>query len=290
MDGLIKTTLLALVAGAAGAFIPTANAGDACCNPRPQFDTGVGYFDHYSACPYPGCRYSTGLACPFGNDEGDRGLGYIATPTRPSALSELAAQILVQVAAGADANDALHAAAELVRLTSGTANGGESDPAVRGQIREAYESLRQQIGGGASPVLDDALLAFGREIRVSEQYSRPQTFDQESLEQGQPGPPPSTDPLLIDPSLPQDGIPQSDPGANSRPLELPPEMRGIADLGPDDQIAAIIQGTCPVGGEVLGDAGKPLKVNVAGKPVFVCSGGCLRELQSRAATYEPEQR
>lgn len=38
---------------------------------------------------------------------------------------------------------------------------------------------------------------------------------------------------------------------------------------------ALQQRTCPVTGDLLGSMGKPIKVNVNGRFIFVCCQGCV---------------
>jgi hypothetical protein len=52
----------------------------------------------------------------------------------------------------------------------------------------------------------------------------------------------------------------------------------LAELSAEDREAAEHQGTCPVTGEPLGSMGTPIKVEVNGKPVFICCEGCREEL------------
>lgn len=52
----------------------------------------------------------------------------------------------------------------------------------------------------------------------------------------------------------------------------------LASLSAEDRALAEKQGTCPVTGEALGSMGEPIKVDVNGKPVFICCEGCREEL------------
>lgn len=83
---------------------------------------------------------------------------------------------------------------------------------------------------------------------------------------------------------------QPEPGrAGEGPLALPaprnvpviPEsMKGVRQLSPSDQRMALQQKTCPVTGDLLGSMGKPIKVNVNGRSVFVCCQGCVAEVRA----------
>ena len=55
-------------------------------------------------------------------------------------------------------------------------------------------------------------------------------------------------------------------------------MKGIAILPESEQEAALRQRICPVTGEPLGSMGKPIKVTVAGRSLFVCCQGCVNAI------------
>ena len=77
--------------------------------------------------------------------------------------------------------------------------------------------------------------------------------------------------------------PQQRPSATPAPT-IPEQMKGIALLPPEDQAAAIAQRTCPVTVDLLGSLGKPFKVEVLDRTVFVCCEGCVADL-----TANPEK-
>lgn len=60
--------------------------------------------------------------------------------------------------------------------------------------------------------------------------------------------------------------------------------RTLAKLDPEDQKLAQAQRICPVMEKPLGTMGKPIKVDVQGRPVFICCEGCREELLA-----EPEK-
>lgn len=68
----------------------------------------------------------------------------------------------------------------------------------------------------------------------------------------------------------------------SRPStqRLPEDMKGIALLSPSDQTAALAQGTCPVTKQKLGSMGKPIRVTVAGRSIWVCCEGCVNAVKA----------
>ncbi len=79
------------------------------------------------------------------------------------------------------------------------------------------------------------------------------------------------------------------------PRRLPPvsaadkeaaEIREAAPKLPEeDRKLAEEQKTCPVGNSALGSMGTPIKVDVGGKPVFICCEGCRKSL---LADYESQ--
>ena len=60
---------------------------------------------------------------------------------------------------------------------------------------------------------------------------------------------------------------------------------GLAELTAEDRSAAEKQRVCPVSGEALGTMGKPCKVTVVGRTVFLCCQGCEAELRKNPDKY-----
>lgn len=75
------------------------------------------------------------------------------------------------------------------------------------------------------------------------------------------------------------------PGRRQSSPQIPTEMEGIALLPELEQAAALRQRTCPVTKQPLGSMGKPLRVNVAGRSVFVCCEGCVNALKNNPQKY-----
>jgi hypothetical protein len=63
-------------------------------------------------------------------------------------------------------------------------------------------------------------------------------------------------------------------GADTKSL---PE--GLAELSEADRALAEKQKVCPVSGELLGSMGKPVKLEIKGRTVFLCCGGCEEDLK-----------
>jgi Cu(I)/Ag(I) efflux system membrane fusion protein len=61
--------------------------------------------------------------------------------------------------------------------------------------------------------------------------------------------------------------------------------KGLAELSDADRAAAEKQRVCPVSGLVLGAMGKPYKVTVKGKTVFLCCPGCEEKIMKNPDTY-----
>ena len=53
----------------------------------------------------------------------------------------------------------------------------------------------------------------------------------------------------------------------------------MAELSPEDRTLAMAQKLCPVGDSPLGSMGKPVKVSVKGRAVFLCCDGCERAVK-----------
>jgi len=58
---------------------------------------------------------------------------------------------------------------------------------------------------------------------------------------------------------------------------------GLAKLSPEDRKLAEAQKYCPVQKTRLGSMGKPVKLMIEGKPVFLCCGGCKDEAEEAPA-------
>ncbi|MCI0335252.1 MAG: hypothetical protein L0228_18740 [Planctomycetes bacterium] len=62
-------------------------------------------------------------------------------------------------------------------------------------------------------------------------------------------------------------------------------VAAFAKLSADDRALAEKQRICPVTGELLGSMGAPIKVDVAGQPVFICCEGCQENLLAKPDEY-----
>lgn len=87
---------------------------------------------------------------------------------------------------------------------------------------------------------------------------------------------PHTNPVPYTPPLPS----QAD-----RSPTIPQGMEGIAKLSIAEQRLALQQRTCPVTKEPLGSMGKPIRVTVVGRSVYVCCEGCVNALQRNPERY-----
>ena len=61
--------------------------------------------------------------------------------------------------------------------------------------------------------------------------------------------------------------------------------KGLAELSVADRAAAEKQRVCPVSGDLLGSAGKPIKVTVKGKTVFLCCPDCKEAIMKDPDKY-----
>jgi RND family efflux transporter MFP subunit len=97
----------------------------------------------------------------------------------------------------------------------------------------------------------------------------------EELKQKRPGRP-----------VPNFGEPTSprSPGSALSPEKQAKIRAGLDLLPADDRKLAEAQRLCPVTEKPLGSMGKPLKLTLDGKPVFLCCAGCQEEAQSNPKT------
>ncbi len=63
------------------------------------------------------------------------------------------------------------------------------------------------------------------------------------------------------------------------------EEDGLSLLPKEDRFAAIEQKVCPVTEEPLGSMGKPIKVNISGRSIFVCCQGCVKSVKKNPEKY-----
>jgi len=59
----------------------------------------------------------------------------------------------------------------------------------------------------------------------------------------------------------------------------------LAELSPADRALAEKQETCPVSGQPLGSMGKPYKITVEGREVFLCCSGCESKIRENPEEY-----
>lgn len=67
--------------------------------------------------------------------------------------------------------------------------------------------------------------------------------------------------------------------------EAEDEPAGLKELSPEDRELAKKQKICPVSEQLLGSMGKPPKVSVKDKIVFICCEGCRETLLSDPDKY-----
>lgn len=78
------------------------------------------------------------------------------------------------------------------------------------------------------------------------------------------------------------------PSVKSAPGTGDPEIaQALAKLPPEDRALAVKQKVCPVTGELLGSMGKPFRVDLEGKRVFLCCQGCESEFRDNWKKYLP---
>ncbi|OHB86007.1 MAG: hypothetical protein A2V98_26565 [Planctomycetes bacterium RBG_16_64_12] len=73
-----------------------------------------------------------------------------------------------------------------------------------------------------------------------------------------------------------------DDQTNAAPADA---SKGLAELSDADRAAAEKQRVCPVSGDVLGTVGKPYKVTVKGRTVFLCCPDCQEAITKNPDTY-----
>ncbi|MBC8875621.1 MAG: hypothetical protein H8E44_39850 [Planctomycetes bacterium] len=107
----------------------------------------------------------------------------------------------------------------------------------------------------------------------------------------------STSPTNTPPDLPSDTDhathgDTADPSSaeshkgHEHPVAASPEIeKALSQLSHDDRMAAEKQKTCPVSTEALGSMGKPYKVTINDRDVFLCCQGCEEKLRGDPDKY-----
>jgi hypothetical protein len=75
------------------------------------------------------------------------------------------------------------------------------------------------------------------------------------------------------------------PNPRDKILTIPDNMEGLSLLTKNDRFAALKQRICPVTEEPLGSMGKPIKVSVSGRSIFVCCQGCVKAVKKNPGKY-----
>jgi len=74
-------------------------------------------------------------------------------------------------------------------------------------------------------------------------------------------------------------------GNAAGPSDMEKMKAELAKLSPEDAASAEKQHVCLVTNKMLGTMGPPLKVDVDGKPIWICCEGCRDELLANKDTY-----
>ena len=74
-------------------------------------------------------------------------------------------------------------------------------------------------------------------------------------------------------------------GQDSDAADAAAVSKNMKELSAEDRAAALKQRVCPVSGAVLGAMGKPYKITVQGRTVFLCCSGCEEEFRKNPDKY-----
>ncbi|MEN6494222.1 MAG: hypothetical protein ABFD16_08020 [Thermoguttaceae bacterium] len=77
----------------------------------------------------------------------------------------------------------------------------------------------------------------------------------------------------------------SSPALVEQPQAQAAAPDGRAELSPADRALAEKQKVCPVSEEPLGSMGKPVKISVKGRVVFLCCDGCEADFKANTDKY-----
>jgi hypothetical protein len=76
-----------------------------------------------------------------------------------------------------------------------------------------------------------------------------------------------------------------DAGPKDQPAAGADDTSGLAELSEADRKLAEKQKSCPVTDELLGSMGKPYKMTVKGRVVFLCCEGCKGKVEADPDKY-----
>lgn len=177
-----------------------------------------------------------------------------------------------------------------------TAPGRNSGVAIPAEMKgvallpanEQAAAMRQRT----CPVIGEPLGSMGKPIRVDVSgqsvyvccegcVNAVRRSPEKYLTTGNYGPP------IPNRSIDQSRFPGPPPSSlsGSAEVRIPEEMKGVRLLPANEQAAALRQRTCPVNGEPLGSMGKPIRVDVSGRSVYVCCAGCVNAVQRNPEKY-----
>jgi len=91
--------------------------------------------------------------------------------------------------------------------------------------------------------------------------------------------------MVTEMELPEMEVPQEMEAPEASDDEANDIAEAIAKLSPADRALAEKQKKCPVADMPLGSMGTPIKVDVDGRPVFICCEGCRESLLAEPAKY-----
>lgn len=86
-----------------------------------------------------------------------------------------------------------------------------------------------------------------------------------------------------DSATPEPGA--SRPSGYGEPSAQTKIEEALAQLSAEERAAAQSQKVCPVSDEALGSMGKPVKVTVKGREVFLCCSGCRKAIEGDPDEY-----
>jgi hypothetical protein len=99
---------------------------------------------------------------------------------------------------------------------------------------------------------------------------------------GTKGPAKGNPPSAVAPQKPAESKPADSKSAEAGDKGLP---EGLAELPEPDRALAVKQKICPVSGEPLGSMGKPVKLTVKDRTVFLCCSGCEAAIKKDPDKY-----
>lgn len=163
---------------------------------------------------------------------------------------------------------------------SGRQRTSPTEADVRSAMNRLVRLDRTLESMGRFPRTEAAIRGYARELSAMQLANNPPTRGRYGNQSIAPSPGAISP---ITPTYPPRSAAPRNRGSDAP--RIPSGMEGLSQLSAADRSVALRQQTCPVTGEKLGAHGKPLKVSLPGRDIFVCCAPCVELLRNNPRKY-----